>query len=136
IEKLLGESALEGSTNYRLNQIATSAWLFDGDKFTATSLPGELQYAHIHAITESDQNKDGMDDLLFGGNQSRVKPRFGASDASNGWAIPGGKQGYLIHQRPEPLGVKGDIRAISPIKTKAGNRTIFGINNQKIRILP
>jgi len=136
VEKLLGQSALEGSTHYRLNLITTSAWLFDGDKFTAFALPNELQYAHIQAITESDQNKDGVNDLLFGGNQSLIKPRFGASDASSGWAIPGGKQGYLFQQMPLPLGVKGNIRAISPIKTKAGNRTIFGINNQKISILP
>ena len=136
LEKLLGQEAMESSTNYRLNSVSTSAWSFDGDQLTPIKLPGELQYAHINAIALADHNKDGIDDLIFGGNQYLIKPRFGASDASSGWAIPGGKQGYLFNQMPLPLGIKGNIRAISPLDTKAGKRIIFGINNKKLSILP
>jgi hypothetical protein len=136
LEKLLGQEAMKSSTNYRLNSVSTSAWSFDGDQFTPIKLPSELQYAHINAIALADHNKDGIDDLIFGGNQHLIKPRFGASDASSGWAIPGGKDGYLFNQIPLPLGIKGNIRAISPLDTKAGNRIIFGINNKKISILP
>jgi len=40
-----------------------------------------LQYGPIYSIETTDINQDGIDDILFGGNQYLVKPQFGRYDA-------------------------------------------------------
>ncbi len=94
---------------------------------TPAYLPREAQYAPVHAIHSSDANGDGVVDLWLGGNDFKCKPQFGRQDASTGWLCYGEKRPEgVIFARCEPLGVVGQIRAITSIDQ---NQIIIGLND-------
>ena len=52
-------------------------------------MPQEAQYSPIYALSVSDFDNDGIQDVIAGGNQYLVKPQFGRYDASHGWFFKG-----------------------------------------------
>ncbi|MCZ6899091.1 MAG: CRTAC1 family protein [Bacteroidetes bacterium] len=61
--------------------LESSVFLNNSGQFQRKSLNPELQYGPIYSIETTDINQDGIDDILFGGNQYLVKPQFGRYDA-------------------------------------------------------
>lgn len=93
-------------------------------EFVMEPLPTEAQLAPIYAIAVADLNKDGVPDLILGGNQTVNKPEIGINAASFGTV--------LIN--------RGDAgwRALGPAETGmvlAGDvREIITINQQKFAV--
>ena len=79
-------------------------------------MAAEVQYSNVSAILSEDVNKDGYPDVILGGNQSRVKPQFGATESSMGWLLINKKNG--IFEPPRSLEIKGEIRDFSILKEK------------------
>ena len=76
-------------------------------------------------------DKDGDNDVVMGGNESKVRVRLGKSDANRGLVLINDGAGNFTYM-PQPrsgLNVVGDVRSIIPI----GNEIIFGINGAEIK---
>ena len=125
----------EKSTQNKLTKILdiTETAIFWGSKkgFTFSPLASEIQYSNVSAIVAVDINSDGYQDLILGGNQSRVKPQFGATESSQGWVLINKKNG--IFETPTSLGVRGEIRDFNTYQSKKEALIIIGINNDSIQ---
>ena len=94
-------------------------------------LPTEVQFSPIYAFASLDVDKDGDNDVVMGGNESKARVRLGKSDANRGLVLLNDGAGNFSYM-PQPrsgLNVVGDVRSIIPI----GDQIIFGINDAKIR---
>lgn len=129
--QLFGDAGFKNVTIKDLKQTHTSIFWSNQNGFSQTHLAPEIQYANVSSILVKDVNLDGAADLILGGNQSKVKPQFGAMEASKGWVLINKKNS--IFETPKPLGVSGEIRALSHIKQLHKQTIIIGINNDSIQ---
>lgn len=109
------------------------------DGFKLKSLPIEVQYAPIYALTSLDVNKDGKKDLLLTGNNSSTRIKFGQFNANNGVLLTGNGNGTFnyVPQRQSGLKINGDVRSLTTINSgsKANEKFIFGVNNSNLQFL-
>jgi hypothetical protein len=99
--------------------------------FTIKPLPIEAQFSPVYAIYSDDFNKDGLPDILIGGNQYRTKPETGRYDASYGLVMLQTKAHEFISLPGSVSGihVMGEIRDIKPILIKGKKQIIIARNN-------
>jgi hypothetical protein len=99
--------------------------------FVYHNLPKEAQYAPVYAITSLDANNDGKKDLLFAGNNSWTRIKFGRYTANHGVLLLGDGKGNFsyIPQFKSGLNIRGDVRNISIVKNKNKEQIVVGINN-------
>ena len=77
-----------------------------------------------------DINKDGILDIILGGNQELVKPQFGKLDASRGWLVTGKiKNDTYSFKQTSSLGITGQIRDFKIVFHKGKTILITTINN-------
>ncbi|MFA6945089.1 MAG: VCBS repeat-containing protein [Pedobacter sp.] len=99
-------------------------------------LPVEAQYAPVYAVASSDVNKDGKKDLIFAGNNSWTRIKFGQFTSSSGTLLLGnGKSEFTyVPQWKSGLNIRGNVRSLEAISTgkDSGDQFIFGINNAPV----
>ena len=131
---LFDKERLEEAYKLDLQLTTSSLFLNQGTRFIRQELPPETQYSKVSAIEIMDYNKDGVPDILLGGNQYLVKPQFGRLDASKGWLVLGkksGKQDYHFG-KVESLGIPGQIRNFKLAPYKGRQLLITTINNNNL----
>ena len=133
MQNLFSQEALEKSWIYQLDTTATSLFLGqEQNVFQKVKLPAEIQYSSvyaIHCLKGDEKNRS----LYFGGNQYLVKPQFGRYDASKGWELTYKiKKGTPLWNAPKSMNIKGQIRAIKPLKTEQQNILLVGLNNASL----
>ncbi|MDZ7649950.1 MAG: hypothetical protein U5K54_24025 [Cytophagales bacterium] len=78
------------------------------------------------ALLVSDFDKDGIDDLIVGGNQYEVKPQFGSYNASSGWYFKGVlNEGKFTFQSGIDLKISGQIRDIEVVEVNGVKYVLF-----------
>ncbi len=128
-EKIINESLL-----YEANNFKTSLFLNKDGKFSSLALPKEIQYSSVKAIESTDVNNDGVNDLIFGGNQYLVKPQFGRDDASKGWVVYGSKiNNKHLFKTVKSIGINGQIRGFNVLEIKGKKVLITSINNENVQ---
>jgi len=128
-EKIINESLL-----YEANNFKTSVFLNKDGIFSSLALPKEIQYSSVKAIELTDVNKDGVNDIIFGGNQYLVKPQFGRDEASTGWVAFGSKiNNKHLFKTVKSIGVTGQIRGFSVLEVKGKKVLVSAINNENIQ---
>ncbi|MEM6718706.1 MAG: VCBS repeat-containing protein [Bacteroidota bacterium] len=105
-------------------------------QFEIKELPRETQLSSVNAIEVFDVNNDGNLDLILGGNQYQYKPQYARLDANYGSILLGNGMEEFTWQAYEKTGffVKGEVKAIQKLATKAGIHLIIGINNEKPKV--
>ena len=100
-------------------------------KLKEKPLPLAVQSSPVYTITSLDFDQDGKKDLLFCGNSSRVRLRFGKYDANYGILLKGDGKGNFnyIPQNKSGFALKGDVRSVLSL----GNTLLFGINQQEVK---
>ncbi len=131
IGSLFPKEILDRALTLEVQILESSVFFNENGKFTKNALPGQIQYAHIYAITSTDLDGDGYMDLFFGGNQYFVKPQFGRYDASMGWVIFGPYPPKNTGPEVSPLNIKGQIRALQWIVHDKKKILIAPLNNEK-----
>ncbi|HEX8279563.1 MAG TPA: FG-GAP-like repeat-containing protein, partial [Segetibacter sp.] len=108
-------------------------------EFKLIPLPREAQYAPVYAITSLDANRDGKKDLLFAGNNTWTRIRFGQFTSSNGTLLTAKGKGSFeyVPQWKSGLNIKGDVRSIQSFGSgkDSGSEFILGINNAEARVV-
>ena len=98
----------------------------ENGKFKLSKLPVQAQYSPVYAISVGDFNSDGNQDIVFSGNNSSMRLRFGKSDANYGILVAGEGKGNFkyIPQNQSGLQLRGDVRSTVIIK----NKIYFAVN--------
>ncbi len=123
---LFPKDILNRSKVVNLHELESKMYIQNAAGFEPIQLPAEIQYSSIHSIVAHDFDKDGILELILGGNHYLIKPQFGREDASSGWYL---KQKSKNEYSIIPLGIQGEIRRL---KINNSNDLIVGINNAAI----
>ena len=133
LEELFPESVLSKSITLQADLLETSLWINEGNgKLSRSPLPQEVQASPIFAI-HAIPSDSGASTLIFGGNQSRIKPELGGQMGSFGWLLsPSGKdQWKALLPEQSGLFVSGEIRGILSIKIENEPHIVTLRNNEK-----
>ncbi|TRX25366.1 CRTAC1 family protein [Flavobacterium franklandianum] len=100
-------------------------------KFEIQILPKEVQFSTVNTICTADVNKDGILDILLGGNQYEFKPQFGRLDSNYGSVLLGNKNGNYTWTSYSKSGfyIKGEVKHIQKIKNKNNTISIIAVVN-------
>ena len=99
--------------------------------FQVKALPKEVQFSCVNTICVADVNKDGILDLVLGGNQYEFKPQFGRLDANYGSVLLGNKSGTYswLPYNQSGFFVQGEIKHIKALKNKNNAFSILAVTN-------
>lgn len=105
-----------------------------GKSFTLIRLPLEAQFSPVYAISADDFDKDGICDLVLGGNQYRIKPEIGINAGTYGLLLIGKGNGTFEAVKAEASGllIRGEIRDITRLQINGNRVMIFAGNNDKL----
>ncbi|MGC6421528.1 MAG: VCBS repeat-containing protein [Flavobacteriaceae bacterium] len=132
MRELFVPNMLETALKYDLDLLETSVFTNTNGTFEPIDLPIEIQYSSVYSLLETDIDKDGVLDIVFGGNQYNIKPQFGRQDASKGGVLFGELKSEMYGVREfQSLSIDGQIREIKQIKLKDKKGIIFARNNDK-----
>ena len=100
-------------------------------KFEIKALPKEVQFSCVNSISALDVNKDGILDLILGGNQYEFKPQFSRLDANYGSVLLGNKNETFswIPYNQSGFFIKGEVKQIKIIKDKNKKVSIIAVVN-------
>ncbi|MGO4817541.1 VCBS repeat-containing protein [Flavobacterium sp. W22_SRS_FP1] len=100
-------------------------------KFEVKALPKEVQFSSVNSIATLDINKDGILDIILGGNQYEFKPQFGRLDSNHGSVLLGSKNGTYTWTSYAKSGffIKGEVMHIQKIQTKKNGTSIIAVIN-------
>jgi len=98
--------------------------------FSLVPLIAEAQLSPMYAIFADDFDKDGICDILLGGNQYKAKPQTGIYAGSYGTLLKGSNEGKWEPVSNENSGffARGEIRDLTTLIIK-GNRIILVARN-------
>lgn len=129
--KIFSPEQLNKAIFFNVNMLNSALFINKNKTFVIQNLPPEIQYSNVSAITVLDVNKDGNQDLIFGGNQYLIKPQFGRDDASKGWLVYGNSENDF--KTPISLGINGQIRDFKVIDLNKEPVLMAAINNDSIK---
>lgn len=110
---IFSEEVVSKSIVQTINQTQSGVLINSGTgKFEWRAFPTEAQKTWIFAIQVMDLNKDGIQDLILGGNLTQAKPEAGKYDAGYGEVLLGKGDGTFTFwpNRFHGLSLEGDIR--------------------------
>jgi len=135
IDDLFKPEVLREGRVFQVN-LLSSILLMSGPKgYEKLELPAELQYAPLYALLLADLDKDGVVDLIAGGNNYEVKPQFGRYDASSCWFFKGSTEGgkYRLTAGKD-INVKGEVRDIEIVEYEGVTYLIFAKYDAELEI--
>ena len=100
-------------------------------KFEIKALPKEVQFSCVNSISALDVNKDGILDLILGGNQYEFKPQFSRLDANYGSVLLGNKNETFswVPYNQSGFFIKGEVKQVKIIKDKNKKVSIIAVVN-------
>jgi hypothetical protein len=135
IEELFPESTLSKSITLKLDELASTLWVNQGNgSFKEVFLPMEIQSAPIYSIAKA-STLEGKNLIIVGGNQSKIKPELGTQLASYGWMMSQNekKEWLIIPQEKSGLKVNGEIRSMLQINiNNTPHLVLFRSNDNSI----
>jgi enediyne biosynthesis protein E4 len=136
IAEIFSNGELDDALILTINNFS-SIWLENAGnkKFIQHSLPDEVQITKVFAFHPDDFDKDGDTDILVGGNfygtsvyQGRYDAGYGLMLINHGTAfesLPAARSGFFI---------KGEIRDLKSVTTKAGSIILVARNNLNLQV--
>lgn len=135
IEDIFTSEELKNSIVHEVTMLESILLINNGDaSFKIKPLPKESQFAPIYAISASDFDKDGVIDLVLGGNLYNVKPEIGSYDASYGQFLKGtGNGDFTVYSMAESgLFLDGEIRDFKIFSHKQNDLLVVSKNNSTV----
>ena len=131
IKSIFSKDQLKKAIILDVKMLNTAIFLNKNKTFVSQKLPNEIQYSNVSAIETIDVDKDGVLDILFGGNQFLIKPQFGIDDASKGWLLYGNSSNNF--NKVISLKIDGQIRDFHVENLKDEIMLIASINNDSLQ---
>lgn len=137
IDEVFSSDQLQNAEQLTVQQSQTCIFINDGKgNFTMQPLPVQAQFSPVYGILVTDLNGDGINDIFLGGNFYGLKPEMGRLDASYGVTLLGTASHKYLYITPAQSGlfIKGEVRSIQSVNSKAGRYIIVGRNNDALQI--
>ncbi len=135
VEEIL-EGKMSGSTTKQATELK-SIVLFNTGKngFTKADLPAEAQFSPVQSIAFYDFNKDGILDILLGGNYYNREIETARNDASIGQILINSGQNYFLSLSNSVSGLKlfNDVRELRIVHGKDKTLIVAANNNEKLQ---
>ncbi len=134
VNDLFSQEQLQQAVVHEVTQLQSVVLLSTGQKhYEIFELPQEAQLAPIYALLTGDFDRDGIADIIAGGNLYGVKPEVGRYDASYGIFLKGIGDGTFDVVRPQKTGLlfEGQIRDLEMIEYKDAQVLIVVRNDDK-----
>lgn len=91
--------------------------------------PG-IQIAPVFAIQNTLDNNNNPDNLIFAGNQTKVRVKLGRLNGNHGIMLKLNQaEKEVIHPTKSGLNVRNDVRDIAYAKSKKGDLLVFPVYN-------
>ncbi|SFE30156.1 VCBS repeat-containing protein [Flavobacterium xueshanense] len=122
------DNSIEKTVNIQESVIAINK---GNGKFEIKALPKEVQFSCVNSISAMDVNKDGILDLILGGNQYEFKPQFSRLDANYGSVLLGNRKGNFSWLTYSQSGffINGEVKQVKIIKDKDKKVSIIAVVN-------
>ena len=100
-------------------------------QFEIKVLPAQVQFSSVNTSCVMDINKDGILDIILGGNQYEFKPQFGRLDANHGSVLLGNKKGEYswLPYANSGFFITGEVQKMRIIKNKNNTTAILAVLN-------
>ena len=100
-------------------------------QFEIKLLPKEVQFSCVNTICAMDVNKDGILDILLGGNQYEFKPQFSRLDSNYGSLLLGNKNGTYswVPYNKSGFFMKGEVKHLKSIKNANNSVSVIAVIN-------
>jgi len=137
IENILTPEQLAKATILEATELQT-VWFENKDgKFVKHSLPVQASYTPVYAILINDFDKDGIPDILLGGNVNETRIKIGRMDASFGVLLKGtGKANFsYVPQTQSGLTIQGCIKDLINIKSANNGQKVMAAINDNFPML-
>ncbi len=137
IDEVFSSDQLKNALQLNVQQSQTCIFINDGKgNFNMQPLPVQAQFSPVYGILVTDLNGDGINYIFLGGNFYGLKPELGRLDASYGVTLLGTANQHYTCLPPSQTGllIKGEVRSIQSIKTKAGKYIVVGRNNDALQV--
>lgn len=133
LSDLFPDEILKRNLVLNVHTLETSLYINQGNgTFAKSQLPNELQHSPVYAI-HSFKDESGKLHMLFGGNQSKIKPELGINMGSFGWHLVSNTKGGfdVLSAKESGFFVRGEVRSIKNVKTNKGNQIVVGRNDKE-----
>jgi len=132
IEDLFTPEVLQRSVKLQARMLESCVMINSGSgTFKLTPLPLEAQFSPVFAIAAEDFDKDGLCDMVIGGNQFRAKPETGIYAASFGLYLKGEPKGSWSSLPSERSGIftRGEMRDLQFLNVNKKRIMVVSRNN-------
>jgi hypothetical protein len=136
LDKIFPPDVLNRSVHLNAKVLTSCVLINSGNgRLKLNPLPLEAQFSPVYAIAAEDFDRDGLCDIVIGGNLYKAKPETGIYDASYGLFLKGRPDGSFqsIPAKESGISVKGEIRDIKILDINNHRTIVFGINNGKFQ---
>lgn len=126
---------LSKSLTLRANTLVTSLWLNQGDgAFESVTLPIDIQMSPVFAIAAISTPNEAYPLLVYGGNQSKIKPEMGTQMGSYGGLLrtTDGKAWKSLSLTQSGLFFPGETRDIVQLNSTSGTRMLVFRNDDEV----
>ncbi len=133
VQQLFSNELIASSIVKKFTYASSCIAINEGNgNFIVKSLPVMSQLSCINTIQPVDINRDGLVDLVMGGNQFGFMPQFEKLDGSFGDVLMNNGKGEFIWQEAKKTGLnlRGELRDISIIKNPKATFLLFLQNNE------
>ena len=133
IHELFDKDMIEASGMKLFNYCSSViAYNEGGGKFRIEVMPIPVQLSSINAVELADLNKDGIQDILLGGNKFGFPPQFGRLDASYGHVLLNSNRKLTyVESRKSGMSIRGEVKGIKMIHTSKGPGIVAIVNDEK-----
>ena len=136
LSDIFTENQLANMVTLKAQELASCLFINQGNsQFSKQQLPAEAQLSQVYAMLPTDFDGDGIEDLVLGGNQTRIKPELGINNASYGLTLKGLGNGTFQPLRAIESGifVKGEVRGITTLKVGGKEQLVFVRNDDELK---
>jgi hypothetical protein len=128
LQDVFTNEELQSAGHLKATSFASACFVSTANgKYNQIELPLAAQESPIYAISVVDIDKDGIKDIIAGGNISNARLRFGYCRANHGQILKGFGNGKF---ETVPA-AKGGLQLIGDVRSMAvfNNTILFGVNN-------
>ncbi len=137
INEIFSPLQLSKASNFKVNDLANTTFINDGKgNFTQQYLPVKAQIFPINAVIADDFNKDGIIDLVVGGNDYSTEVESGRNDAGIGLFLEGTNSKFKAEVVTQSgFYIPGDVKCMKKITVHNKPCIIVGKNKGAIQIV-